>query len=107
MPTPSKAPKATAPSFEMIAVADVVKSPRGRKAELDPTLVAAFEQITSDEQALRLSGFGPFATKEDRAAFSTIVRKNWTAACKTHKAKINYGTDGVAQVQRGKVVTAD
>ena len=91
-------------TFEVIAVGDVVKSPRGRKAVLDPTLCEAFAQITTEEQAIRLSGLGPFTDKDSRAAFSTVVRKNWASVHPTRRPKINYGLDGVAQVQMGKPI---
>lgn len=105
------------PAFETISVADVVKSPRGRQAELDDVLLDAFATITDDETALRLNGYdsvslgiGPDG-KDNRAKVSNVIRKNWDHVDgQMYKSKVNFATDGTPQVQRGKLIaeaTAD
>ena len=50
---------------EIISADDVVVSPRGRKAELDPELVAKFKALKPG-QALRLSDYYGEVTKAER-----------------------------------------
>ena len=101
------------PSFELISVDQITKSPRGRKAELDQDLIVGFGMITADDQALVLDGYGSvylLGLPDDsasRAKVSTVLRKNWNhVPGQTHTCRVDYSVDGVPQIRRGKLITA-
>lgn len=82
---------------EIINETDVVVSPRGRKAELDPELVELLKSVKSG-QAIRLASyFGPVA-KEDRSRVSQSLRKHWRAG-RTDDIRIDYTPEGIPQVR--------
>jgi hypothetical protein len=92
-------------SDEIIDLAEVSVAPRGRKADLDKDLVAAFANLP-DGKAIRLAKkFGKVA-REDRAKVGQTIRKNWKAARPAEKCRINFGTDGVPQVSANGMAEA-
>jgi hypothetical protein len=82
---------------EIISADDVVVSPRGRKAELDPELVAKFKALKVG-QALRLSDYYGEVPKAERSKVSQQMRKHWEAARKDG-IRIDYTPTGVPQVR--------
>lgn len=86
---------------EIIKATDVVVSPRGRKAELDPELIKTFKALKPGEAIVLRSTYGP-VPKEERSRVSQQVRKNWRAA-RADDVRIDYTPDGVPQVRiKGK-----
>lgn len=80
----------TAAIGDVIDVTEVTVAPRGRKAELNPELVAAFEQLPAGK-AIRLGLFGTVTEKDARAKVANTIRKNWNAARST-KCRISWGS---------------
>lgn len=82
---------------EIISAEDVVVSPRGRKAELDPKLVAKFRALKAGE-AIVLSEYYGEVPKAERSKVSQQMRKHWDAA-RADGIRIDYTPAGVPQVR--------
>jgi hypothetical protein len=82
--------------IEVIEATEVSVAPRGRKAVLDPVLTEAFATLPAGKAA-RLTMFGQVTDKDTRAKIGGVIRKNWRAV-RADDCRINWGTDGVAQV---------
>lgn len=80
-----------------IITTDQVKSlPRGRKAEVDETLVKALKTIKAGHFGL-LDEFGVVNGKEERAKVAGKIRKAWSVAQNT-KCSIKWSPEGYPQV---------
>ena len=84
-------------SDEIIGEDEVSVSPRGRKANLNPDLIAFLKKIKPGSAA-KLSGTFGNVARDERAQVSQVIRKHWRAA-RTDECRIDYTTDGVPQVR--------
>lgn len=82
---------------EFIPADEVSVSPRGRKANLDPELLAKFAAIPAGMAWVGKAYFGE-VPKDKRASVSQIVRKHWRAA-RADECRIDYTANGVIQVR--------
>lgn len=123
--------KSTAPKGKLISVKDLVKSKRGRTANVDQDMVSILGQLDlgTDQEAALLDGYDLFPMDPDaseavvkaqraaRAAHSIEIRKAFRTAHYGHAGSkdlpgdfacsINYTPEGVAQVSRGKLVAVE
>jgi hypothetical protein len=82
---------------EIIPATEVVVSPRGRKVEIDPALVAKITPLKAGE-ALRLAAYFGEIPKDQRSRTSQQIRKHARAAGKEH-FRIDYTPEGVPQLR--------
>lgn len=82
---------------EFIPADEVSVSPRGRKANLDPDLLAKFSALPANMAWVGRNYFGAVA-RADRARVSQIVRKHWRAV-RADDCRIDYTSEGVIQVR--------
>jgi hypothetical protein len=82
---------------EIIRADEVVVSPRGRKAEIDPELVAKFKALKPGE-AIKLGAYFGSVPKAERSKVSQQMRKHWEIARKDG-IRIDYTPEGVPQVR--------
>jgi hypothetical protein len=82
---------------EIISAEDVVVSPRGRKAELDPALIAQFKALKVG-QAIVLNDYYGEVPKAERSKVSQQMRKHWVVA-RQDGIRIDYTPAGVPQVR--------
>lgn len=84
---------------EVIDLEDVQTSPRGRKPNLDDGLVKLLKSVPSGK-AIRLGKTFGNVAKDQRSAVSATIRKHWKAAHgENSKPRIDFTSDGVAQVR--------
>ena len=84
---------------QILSTQDIRKAPRGRKAELDPDLVALFATLEPGQMILLDTEFSPVGDdKVERGKVSQIVRKNWKHARPDAVCSVNFTTEGLAQV---------
>ena len=83
---------------DFITIDEVVSMPRGRKSEIDPTLVALLAQVTG-ERVARLSRHFGEVPKAKRQTVSGNIRKHWTLSGQVAECSITYTPQGVAQVK--------
>lgn len=92
---------------KIIASTDVVKSRRGRKAELRPELVELFEGLTIGQAVLLDTEFPPASDTAERAKVRSIIAKNFAAAREDHAVpSVNFSGEGLAQVEIHPAKTA-
>lgn len=82
---------------EIISAEDVVVSPRGRKAELDPELVAKFKALKAGDAIVLRDYYGE-VPKAERSKVSQQMRKHWDVA-RSDGIRIDYTPAGVPQVR--------
>lgn len=82
-----------------IKVEDVQKLPRGRKPEIDETLVATLSGLKPGQAIVLDDEFGN-VEEDDRSTVSQTIRKHWKAAYGEDgvKPSINFSPEGLAQV---------
>lgn len=84
---------------DFVSVDEVVVAPRGRKAVIDPDLVATLGKLR-EGQAVVVKRFGPITEKAKRPAVSQKIRSHWRAAGRTDEPRIDYHpTTGFPQVR--------
>lgn len=94
----SKGSDATA---RIIPVSEVVKAPRGRKANTNADLLALLRKVEPGYAADLRDIFGT-VDRDDRSRVSQIVRTHWRQIWET-KPSLNYSPEGYLQVShRGK-----
>lgn len=82
---------------EIIKADEVVVSPRGRKAELDPEVVATFKALKPGQAIVMRNTYGA-VPKDERSKVSQQIRKHWRAG-RTDEPRIDYTPEGVPQVR--------
>ena len=80
----------------IIPVAQVVKAPRGRKANINKALLDLLGKVKPGYAADLTDLFGS-VDRDDRSRVSQIIRTHW-AMCQSTKPSINYTPTGVPQV---------
>ncbi len=92
---------------QILSTQDIRKAPRGRKAELDPDLVALFATLEPGQMILLDTEFSPVGDdKIERGKVSQIVRKNWKHARPDAVCSVNFTIEGLAQVSIHDAKTA-
>lgn len=83
----------------VIKVEDVQKLPRGRKPELDETLVKTLASVKAGQAIVLDDEFGE-VDADDRSTVSQTIRKHWKAAHGEDgpKPSVNFSPEGLAQV---------
>jgi hypothetical protein len=84
--------------FEIIPVAEVRVSPRGRKTTYNEELIKALKSL-KEGQAIKLGELYGNVAKKDRASVAQNIRKHWRAA-REDECRIDWDSaTGIAQVQ--------
>jgi hypothetical protein len=86
-------------SNAVIDATEVVKTPRGRKAEVRPELLADLEQVKPG-QAISLGGTFGEVPKAERQKVSAILRRHCQRAWGEGNFALNYSPAGVPQATR-------
>jgi len=96
MATPKQDPIEANDDF--ITLDEMVSMPRGRKSEIDGTLVNLLSQVTNERIAKLSRHFGQ-VPKAKRQTVSGSIRKHWALSGQVAECSITYTPDGVAQVK--------
>ena len=89
---------ATPDDGDFISVEEMVSMPRGRKSEIDGSLVDLLSQVTAVKVAKLSRHFGN-VPKAKRQTVSGSIRKHWALSGQTGDCSITYTPEGVAQVK--------
>jgi len=83
---------------DFISIEEMVSMPRGRKSEIDGTLVELLSKVTAVKVAKLSRHFGE-VPKAKRQTVSGSIRKHWALSGQTGDCSITYTPQGVAQVK--------